>query len=956
MGLKDAITDYFTTRPRAKKVLGIATAIAANFAMVGAGSAVLAVAAGTIVKTHEDKQRINPDQLMDFFKEAIQDPTVRDSLKEAVEEGGISVAAPVATALNQLGANAPETGQFVDTMKSDLTVVLQGLGILQEMLSYYEIPDSHNRIVNVWRLPSYLDDVLVIEEARKAVIDAAVKYAREGENVVILGAPGSGKTTAMYAIWKELDVDNDTALVWDTKDVARTHENDGVILFNDDLPETRELAKAIVERDVKGVVTTAREQDWSRLPLDLRSKFNPINLPNISDEVMTEIATNHLDTQGIKYEKKVLPSIVESAQGSPIYVRYLAEEICSEIKAGVISKLTVNRIKTAPKGMTDYVAGILARILFELDGTIYRPRAGALPVIKTLLCLADMPNYETHEVHLNQMFFALKQLSDSPGPFNAFKQYLSRDPRFFSLKFMHDTLADVLRGKVDHPVVGDIRLVAQEMGVAGRRKIESQALNDGWEHVNAEYEVDKAGGLDLVLAYSYFAAKNFGTERIDPLALKLANQHLENPISQGLFALTGPISEVPVAVPESEVISTKTTPRETSEAIPDSLEKMIKEKIAASGDINADEIAKELGNLKELEKLGDIGTIVSQAIESSLSGTEEVKKTSLDLLEETLDDETITLRKLTRRVLRACRRIMALNDADRLTDEMEKGNLIVAGAERLIKMDYKRYLESIDQISEALAVTLGEEASSDVLTRISGTVPITELDGTGRKMLVGMYNNGMRQAAKLGDHAGMMAHLKNKWQLLGFDTNDLSFVSDEFGNMMKRGRAKSALIEIENLYSILGDIDIEVRIGMTLQAFKNLSKAPVRDRDHFNAIISASLKLFEDSVTSIEKAGGEVSKEIMRSQAVADLCLVSISSASSLMDNYVKRPGKSISATTVYPLLHEAVRPLISLALKILKQNGNKKTIKSVKTVINKFRGESSAKEAMAIEAKSHFG
>ena len=109
MGLKDAITDYFTTRPRAKKVLGIATAVAANFAMIGSGSAVLAVAAGTIVKAHDDRQRIQSDQLMDFFKEAIQDPAVRDSLKEAVQEGGISVAAPVATAMNQLGANAPET-------------------------------------------------------------------------------------------------------------------------------------------------------------------------------------------------------------------------------------------------------------------------------------------------------------------------------------------------------------------------------------------------------------------------------------------------------------------------------------------------------------------------------------------------------------------------------------------------------------------------------------------------------------------------------------------------------------------------------------------------------------------------------------------------------------------------------------------------------------------------------
>jgi hypothetical protein len=554
------------------------------------------------------------------------------------------------------------------------------------------------------------------------------------------------------------------------------------------------------------------------------------------------------------------------------------------------------------------------------------------------------------------MFFALKQPSDNPGPFNAFKQYLSRDPRFFSLKFMHDTLADVLRGKVDHPVVGDIRLVAQEMGVAGRRKIESQALNDGWEHVNAEYEVDKAGGLDLVLAYSYFAAKNFGTERIDPLALNLANQHLENPISQGLFALTGPITEIPVAASEPEVISTKTTPKETSTPIPDDLGKIIKERIAAAGDFNPDEITKELGNLKELEKLGDIGTIVSQAIESTVPATEEDKKTRFDLLEEALDDETITLRNLTRRVLRACRRIMVLSDTDRLTDEEDKGNLIVAGAERLVKMDYKRYLESIDQISEALAVTLGEEASSDVLTRISGIVPINELDESARKMLVDVYNNGMKQAAKLGDHTGMMAHLRNKWQLLGYDANDLSFVSGEFGKMMKRGRAKFALIEIKKLNSYFDENDIEAQIGMTLQAFKDLSKAPVKDRDHFNAIVSATMQLFEEILASIGKVGGSVSKEILRSQSIADVCLASISSTGSLMDSYVKRPGKSVSAVTVYPLLHEAVRPLITLALKILKVNGNQKTIKSVKSAISKFRGESSAKEAMVIEAKSHFG
>ncbi|MFW9976373.1 MAG: ATP-binding cassette domain-containing protein [Candidatus Thorarchaeota archaeon] len=542
--------------------------------------------------------------------------------------------------MNQLGASAPETGQFVDTMKSDLTVVLQDLGILHEMLSYYEIPDSNKRIVNVWRLPHYLEDVLVIEDARRAVIETAVKRAKEGENVVILGAPGSGKTTVLYAIWKELDKESDTALVWDTKDVARTHEREGVILFSDDLPETKELAKAIVEKDIRGVITTAREQEWSRLPIDLRSKFNPINLPSISDEVMTQIAQNHLESQGISFAKGVLSTIVENARGSPIYVRYLVEEIRSEIQSGAVTKLTPNRVKQAPKGMTDYVAGILARILFELDGTIYKPRAGALPVIKTLLCLADLPNYETHEVHLNQMFFALKQPSDSPGPFNAFKQYLSRDPRFFSLKFMHDTLADVLRGKVDHPVVGDIRMVAQEMGVSGRRDIENRALDEGWEHIKAEYEVDKAGGLDPFLAYAYFSVKNFDTSRIDSMALTLANQHLENPLSQGLFALTGPISVEDLEKTKADVstkgITTKETPKESTSIssevprVPKSLKKIIQERVKSA---LGEEIDKDLSS--DMKNLGKID--ITKIIDDAMKGKRSAELEKLKELGESFD-------------------------------------------------------------------------------------------------------------------------------------------------------------------------------------------------------------------------------------------------------------------------------------------------------------------------------
>ena len=956
MGFRDAISGYFAEHPRAKKLLGVATVVAANFAMMGSGSAVLAVAAGTIVKTQEDKEKVRSDQLVEFFKEAIQDPVVRDSIKEAVQEGGIAVALPVNTAMNQLGATAPETGQFVDTMKSDLTLVLQNLGILQEMLSYYEIPDSRARIVNVWRLPDYLDDVLVIEKARKTVIDAAVKYAKNGENVVILGAPGSGKTTAMYAIWKELDEDNDTALVWDTKDATNIHEKDGVILFNDDLPETKELAKAIVEKDIHGVVTTAREQDWSRLPVDLRSKFHTISLPNISEEVMTEITKNHLNSQGISYAKAVLPEIVSSAQGSPIYVRYLVEEICTEVKSGAISKLSANRVKQAPKGMTDYVAGILARVLFELDGTIYRPREGALPVIKSILCLADMPNYETHEVHLNQMFFALKQPSDSPGPFNAFKQYLSRDPRFFSLKFMHDTLADVLRGKVDHPVVGDIRMVAQEMGVSGRRKIERQALSDGWEHVKEEYDIDNSGGLDPLLAYSYFAAKNFGSDYLDNVGLNLANQHLENPISQGLFAITGPITEIPEAESRPEpkkedvVIASKTESaraKQSESSLGKTIESLVKEKLSG-----AEVDIKDLENIKELEKLKGIGSI-GELIGAAMSEDETPSKTSIEILEEMLKQENVSPQRLSRAIRKATRRINVRSSVGKLKDKKVKGKLIVQSLERLVLLDSMVYIEIMKPVSEALAITLGEKETAATLTRITHKIKVSELDDQSQDLIGSAYDLGVKRSAKFANYEDMIAYLTDKWKLIGFDTSDLNYVSKEFAKVMKGGRAPLALDSITELLSYFSVEEIEVKIGLTLQAFKNVAKAAIYDRNDFNITIDSSSKLFDELITSIEKCGEKMCTEILIGPTIAELCTTAVSSAVSVMDNYVKKAGKTVSAESVYPLLHETIKPFVIVVFDVLNRNSSKKALQTAILTITKMKGESSAKKAIVDQGNS---
>ena len=55
MGLRESITRFFETHPISKKMLGVATAVAENFTILGSGSTILAVAARMILKTREDK-------------------------------------------------------------------------------------------------------------------------------------------------------------------------------------------------------------------------------------------------------------------------------------------------------------------------------------------------------------------------------------------------------------------------------------------------------------------------------------------------------------------------------------------------------------------------------------------------------------------------------------------------------------------------------------------------------------------------------------------------------------------------------------------------------------------------------------------------------------------------------------------------------------------------------------
>ena len=117
--------------------------------------------------------------------------------------------------------------------------------------------------------------------------------------------------------------------------------------------------------------------------------------------------------------------------------------------------------------------------------------------------------------------------------------------------------------------------------------------------------------------------------------------------------------------------------------------------------------------------------------------------------------------------------------------------------------------------------------------------------------------------------------------------------------------------------------------------------------------IDSSLKLFDKLTRGIEECGEQMCTEILRGATIAELCTTAVSSVISAMDGYVKKAGKTVSAESVYPLLHEAIQPFVITVMGVIDRNGSKKAMQSVIMAITKMKGESSAKKSMIDKGNS---
>ena len=74
-------------------------------------------------------------------------------------------------------------------------------------MKYCDLIKSANELIGdegLWRLPSYVIDEYVLDQSRAEALDDAINTIMSGNDVLITGSPGTGKTAFMLILLKEL--------------------------------------------------------------------------------------------------------------------------------------------------------------------------------------------------------------------------------------------------------------------------------------------------------------------------------------------------------------------------------------------------------------------------------------------------------------------------------------------------------------------------------------------------------------------------------------------------------------------------------------------------------------------------------------------------------------------------------------------------------------------------------
>lgn len=277
-------------------------------------------------------------------------------------------------------------------------------------MNYYREIHSFTELTGesgVLRLPSFLDsDTFIWDKQRKKLVEAAKRNLKRGENVLIVGPAGTGKTALMYLILRQLADEgfNIGMLRSGVSSVGNEHKTHNFILFCDDLSRRpTSFCQSLESNNVHGVIATARLEE---LP-QLRPQFahfeevfttlpqQPKGLSKMNQSKLVDMVNTYAKKTGINLgDTQVAQVIARKSEGLPIFVWHIIREHM-QTHEPITRDYVLHEL---PSGVQEYVDRLINRMLSDIE-----PRRERTILLGLLVMLAHLPEYKIHR----DMFLAL---------------------------------------------------------------------------------------------------------------------------------------------------------------------------------------------------------------------------------------------------------------------------------------------------------------------------------------------------------------------------------------------------------------------------------------------------------------------------------------------------------------------------------------------------------------------
>ena len=260
-------------------------------------------------------------------------------------------------------------------------------------MRYYEKIESWEDVKRVLNLPSYIDEIIVLDEFRKNLLDNILKEICAGKRILIKGNCGVGKTVFLAVILKNLISKGYKIgkILRSAQELLNKHTEEGIILFYDEISQLKPSALQSMKY-INSVICTCSTENIPRIKdmlgiTQLEDIFQIYTLKPFDLEYIKQIFRNYISIKKMQFEEKVDEIIAKRVLKENGNLHYLVS-IINDLELKKVKKISRAILGKIPATIYNYIDQILWSALKDLSD---KDREDILLVLR-IMC--DMPEYK----------------------------------------------------------------------------------------------------------------------------------------------------------------------------------------------------------------------------------------------------------------------------------------------------------------------------------------------------------------------------------------------------------------------------------------------------------------------------------------------------------------------------------------------------------------------------------